>query len=80
MEKIVYYVEEGFRAAAGNVELENNKASIYPVVRATSFPDETKAGEALLTDDHTAETKIFYAVDLGKSYRFIEESMLKKHN
>lgn len=78
VEKIVYYVEEGFRAAAGNVELENNKASIYPVVRATSFPDETKAGEALLTDDHTAETKIFYAVDLGKSYRFIEESMLKK--
>ncbi|MBO0022916.1 DUF1444 domain-containing protein [Listeria monocytogenes] len=78
VEKIVYYVEEGFRAAAGNVELENNKANVYPVVCATSFPGETKAGEVLLTDDHTAETKIFYAVDLGKSYRFIEESMLKK--
>ncbi|MBC2075804.1 DUF1444 domain-containing protein [Listeria marthii] len=78
IEKIVYYVEEGFRAAVGNVELETNKSNIYPVVRATSFPSETKAGESLLTDEHTAETKIFYAYDLGKSYRFIEESMLKE--
>ncbi|MBC2249676.1 DUF1444 domain-containing protein [Listeria sp. FSL L7-0123] len=80
IEKIVYYVEEGFRAAAGNVELQTNKSNIYPVVRATSFPSKTKAGEALLTDDHTAETKIFYAFDLGKSYRFIEENMLEKAN
>lgn len=78
VEKIVYYVEEGFRAAAGNVELKNNQANIYPVVRATSFPSKTKAGEVLLTDEHTAETKIFYAFDLGKSYRFIEEGMLGK--
>lgn len=78
IEKIIYYVEEGFLAASGNIELKNNTANIYPVVRATSFPDTTKAGEVLLTDEHTAETKIFYAFDLGKSYRFIEKNMLEK--
>lgn len=78
--KIIYYVEEGFQAASGKVELRNNQSNIYPVVRATSFPVETKTGERLLADEHTAETKIFYAFDLGKSYRFIEESMLEKEN
>ncbi|MBC2256070.1 DUF1444 domain-containing protein [Listeria ivanovii] len=74
--KIVYYVEEGFRAAEGDVTLKNNMNRIYPVVRATSFPNKTKAGGVLLTDEHTAETNIFFAYDLGNSYRFIEESML----
>ena len=26
--------------------------------------------------DHTAETRIYYALDLGKTYRLIDESML----
>src|SRR5699024_12370193 len=28
--------------------------------------------------EHTAETRIYYALDLGKSYRLIDESMLEK--
>ncbi|MBF2475872.1 DUF1444 domain-containing protein [Listeria seeligeri] len=78
IQKIVYYVEEGFRAAVGDVALKNNMTRIYPVVRATSFPNKTKAGGVLLAEEHTAETQIFYAFDLGKSYRFIEASMLQE--
>ncbi len=78
IQKIVYYVEEGFRAAVGDVALKNNMKRIYPVVRATSFPNKTKAGGVLLAEEHTAETQIFYAFDLGKSYRFIETSMLQE--
>lgn len=78
VQKIVYYVEEGFRAAVGDVALKNNMTRIYPVVRATSFPNKTKAGGVLLAEEHTAETQIFYAFDLGKSYRFIETSMLQE--
>ncbi|MHC5409862.1 DUF1444 domain-containing protein [Listeria seeligeri] len=78
IQKIVYYVEEGFRAAVGDVALKNNMTRIYPVVRATSFPNKTKAGGVLLAEEHTAETQIFYAFDLGKSYRFIETSMLQE--
>lgn len=29
-------------------------------------------------DDHTAETRIYYALDLGKTYRLIDENLLKK--
>src|SRR5690625_6531123 len=58
--------------------LEGREQSIYPVVRATSFPTETKAGKKLVTKDHTAETRIFYALDLGKSYQLIDESMLEE--
>ncbi|MBC1488035.1 DUF1444 domain-containing protein [Listeria sp. FSL L7-1485] len=78
IQKIVYYVEEGFRAAVGEVALKNNMERIYPVVRATSFPNQTKTGTKLLTEPHTAETQLFYAFDLGKSYRFIEEDMLQQ--
>lgn len=78
VQKIVYYVEEGFRAEVGDVALKNNMTRIYPVVRATSFPNKTKAGGVLLAEEHTAETQIFYAFDLGKSYRFIETSMLQE--
>ena len=33
-----------------------------------------------MIDQHTAETNIYYALDLGKSYRLIDESMLKQMN
>lgn len=78
VEKIVYYVEEGFWVVVGNVELENNKVSIYLVVCVIFFFDEIKVGEVLLMDDYMVEMKIFYVVDLGKFYCFIEESMFKK--
>jgi len=53
---------------------------IYPVIRSTSFPTETNGGKKLLTKDHTAETRIFYALDLGKSYRLIDEETVEKED
>lgn len=53
---------------------------IMPVIRATSFDKETKEGHAFVLTEHTAETNIYYALDLGKSYRLIDENMLQTLN
>ncbi|MBC2165703.1 DUF1444 domain-containing protein [Listeria booriae] len=77
VEKIVYYVVEGLKASQHTLNLRDSLAQVYPVIRATSFPRETKDGKALLVEEHTAETAIFYVVDIGSSYRFIEEDALQ---
>ncbi|AQY51359.1 DUF1444 domain-containing protein [Paenilisteria weihenstephanensis] len=76
VEKIVYYVEEGLKASQANIDIRASLPNVYPVIRATSFPRKTKDDKALLVEDHTAETAIFYVVDVGSSYRFIEEDAL----
>ncbi|WP_342462823.1 DUF1444 domain-containing protein [Ureibacillus sp. FSL K6-8385] len=78
---VVYTIEQTFLA----MEKEQNEeiyhlSKIYPVIRSTSFPLKSKEGHAFITADHTAETRIFYALDLGATYRLIDESMLPKLN
>ncbi len=34
-------------------------------------------GIPFIYEEHTAETAVYYAVDLGKSYRLIDESILE---
>ncbi|WAA11192.1 DUF1444 domain-containing protein [Fervidibacillus albus] len=80
IDDVVYYVEEGLTAMHTESLLLGNEKKIYPVIRSTSFPTETEEGGKLLYDDHTAETRIFYAVDLGKTYRLIDERMIEKEN
>lgn len=77
IDEVVYTIAATFRA----MEKEQSKgfqseATIYPVIRSTSFPKKTAAGNAFITKAHTAETSVFYAVDLGETYRLIDESML----
>ncbi|ARF13302.1 MULTISPECIES: DUF1444 family protein [Sporosarcina] len=77
IDEVVYTVRETFLA----MEQEQAKGfagenTIYPVIRSTSFPTESSAGQAFLTKDHTAETRIFYALDLGNTYRLIDHGML----
>src|SRR5699024_818971 len=72
------HVQESLRIMNENHELSGKEKNIYPVIRATSFPLEMKTGDKLVYKDHTAETRIFYALDLGKSYRLIDETMLEK--
>lgn len=80
IDEIVYYVEEAI-AQMGNHSLEKMEdIKIMPVVRATSFDKKTKEGHSFIYSEHTAETNIYYALDLGKSYRLIDESMLKTLN
>ncbi|MFD1739295.1 DUF1444 domain-containing protein [Bacillus salitolerans] len=76
VDEVVYYIEESLKATKKNHQLEGKENKIYPVIRSTSFPMETKDGKKLLTDEHTAETRIYYAVDLGTTYKLIDEELL----
>lgn len=80
IDEIVYYVEEALKAMAAPIELTGQEKNIYPVIRSTSFPKKTDYGGNMLTDEHTAETRIYYALDLGNTYRLIDEKMIEKEN
>lgn len=78
IDEVVYTIDATFQA----MELEHKEGfqgnrPIFPVIRSTSFPVETSDGSRFLTKNHTAETRIFYALDLGNTYRLIDESMLE---
>src|SRR5699024_344370 len=77
---IVNHVSETLRMMNEKVSLTGKEKHVYPVIRSTSFPQEKKDGKKLVTKEHTAETRIFYALDHGKSYRLIDEDMLKEAN
>ncbi|RHW33240.1 DUF1444 domain-containing protein [Lysinibacillus yapensis] len=79
IDEVVYTIEQTFNA----MEKEQNEgfhdlSLVYPVIRSTSFPLQSNEGFAFITTDHTAETRIYYALDLGTTYRLIDESMLEK--
>jgi uncharacterized protein YtpQ (UPF0354 family) len=78
IDDLTEHVEEALRIMNEEHHLSGKEKNIFPVIRATSFPTETKSGEKMVYKDHTAETRIYYALDLGKSYRLIDESLLKK--
>ncbi|MDF9782590.1 uncharacterized protein YtpQ (UPF0354 family) [Bacillus velezensis] len=79
IDEIVYYVSEAMEAMEGSgQEMSGKEAGIYPVIRSTSFPDQTSDGIPLVYDDHTAETRIYYALDLGKTYRLIDSAYARE--
>ena len=77
IEEVVYTILETFQAMkkekAGEID---PSSSVYPVIRSTSFPLKSNEGNAFITKDHTAETRIYYALDLGNTYRLLDEKML----
>ncbi|XJZ26517.1 DUF1444 domain-containing protein [Bacillota bacterium Lsc_1132] len=78
IDEVVYYIEEGLRAMEGQIQLTDHEKKIYPVIRSTSFPTEAEEGVPFLFDEHTAETRIFYALDMGNTYRLIDSHLLEK--
>ncbi len=78
IEEVVYYVEEGLQAMDGDLQLLGAEKNIYPVIRSTSFPLESEENVPFLTDEHTAETRIYYALDLGNTYRLIDTKLIEK--
>lgn len=78
IDEVVYYVEEALKVMGKDQEVAGQEKKIYPVIRSTSFPKETESGALFLTDDHTAETRIYYALDLGKTYRLLDEQLIEK--
>ena len=80
VDEIVYYVEEAIEQMKGEALSETENIEIMPVLRSPSFDKKDKEGNSFVIDKHTAATNIYYAVDLGKSYRLIDEQMLEKLN
>ncbi|MGG0644786.1 DUF1444 domain-containing protein [Sporosarcina gallistercoris] len=77
IEEVVYTIQETFNAMEAEQQQGfDSDAAILPVIRSTSFPKQSKAGSPFLVKAHTAETAIYYALDQGKTYRLIDESML----
>ncbi|AST94398.1 DUF1444 domain-containing protein [Sutcliffiella cohnii] len=76
----VYYVKETLSSMKRQVTLNGQERNIYPVIRSTSFPTKTSDDIPLVYDDHTAETRIYYAIDMGKSYRLIDQKLAEREN
>jgi len=78
VDEVVYTIEQTFQAMEQEKEQGFQATTqIYPVIRSTSYPKASKEGHAFIITEHTAETRIFYALDLGKTYRFLDISMLE---
>ena len=75
IEEVAYYVQEALIAM--HKEEENSAAKILPVIRSTSFPKQAEEGNPFIMTDHTAETRIYYALDSNKTYRLIDERLLQ---
>lgn len=80
IDDVIYRMEETIRALEQNKNLRQRKHSIFPVLRSPSFPTEKRDGTRLIHRRHTAESSIYYALDLGKSYALIDEKMMQESN
>lgn len=78
IDEVVYYVEEALGVMGTEQKITGNEREIFPVIRSTSFPLESSDGNKFITDNHTAETRIFYALDLGNTYRLVDDELLRK--
>ncbi|MBM7554927.1 DUF1444 domain-containing protein [Thalassobacillus pellis] len=77
LDELEEHVKEALRIMNETHELTGKERHIFPVIRAASFPTETESGKRLIHTEHTAETRVYYALDLGKSYQLIDEKMLE---
>lgn len=80
IDEVVYYIDQALQAMNADQSLKGQEKNIFPVIRSTSFPTKTKDGVELVYRDHTAETRIYYALDIGQSYRLISTDFLKELN
>ncbi len=78
IDEVSYYVEEALSVMGTETTVESAEKQVLPVIRSTSFPEEASEGVPFVFDEHTAETRIYYAVDLGATYRLIDENFLAK--
>ncbi|WP_281975864.1 DUF1444 domain-containing protein [Halobacillus litoralis] len=78
LDELEDHVQEALRVMNETHHLTGKEQHIFPVIRSASFPTETEQGKKLIYIDHTAETRVYYALDLGKSYQLIDEEMLER--
>ncbi|MEI4769236.1 DUF1444 family protein [Psychrobacillus sp. FJAT-51614] len=78
IEEVMYTIQQTFQAMEKEIFGDiDPSSSVYPVIRSTSFPEKSNEGNRFITKEHTAETRIYYALDLGKTYRLLDEKMLE---
>jgi uncharacterized protein YtpQ (UPF0354 family) len=75
LQESVYRIVEMAQASIQEKKLRENVEQIYPVLRSPSHPEQNKQGHRFYTRKHTAESAVFYALDLGKSYVLIDNEM-----
>lgn len=80
IDEVVYFIEQGLEALEKDIHVAGKGKNIYPVIRSTSFPLETKEGIPFITDEHTAETRIYYAIDMKNTYRLMDEKLMEKED
>lgn len=78
IDEVLYYIKESTKVMGTEQSLRGNEKLIYPVIRSTSFPMESRENTPFITDEHTAETRVYYALDLGNTYRLIDEELMRK--
>jgi len=79
IDEVLYIIQKTFEAMAKEQNEGFAKGlKIFPAIRSGSFPKKSKEGIPFIYEKHTAETTIFYALDLGATYRLIDEAMLEK--
>lgn len=76
IDEVVYHVKEALIAMNKSSSLSGMEKKIFPVIRSTSFPTETSGEIPLIYEEHTAETRIFFAIDLGTTYKLIDKNVL----
>lgn len=77
LDEVVYTINETFGAMEKEAQGElPSDLHIFPVIRSTSFPLESNEGTKFITADHTAETRVFFALDTGTTYRLIDENVV----
>jgi uncharacterized protein YtpQ (UPF0354 family) len=80
LDEMVYYIKEALRVMNDEQQVTGKEKRIYPVIRSTSFPDKSNEDVPLIYDEHTAETRIYYALDLGNTYRLLDEKLIRKED
>ncbi len=79
IDEVIYTVEQTFKAMEREVAQGfSAQSKIFPIIRSTSFAKKSAEGNAFITTNHTAETRIYYALDLGTTYRLVDEKMLSQ--
>lgn len=78
IDNLITHIKKSLAMTQTTHLLDGNQTAIFPVIRAKSFPDKTKEGKVLMTISHTAETVIYFALDLGDAYVLIDEVMLQE--
>lgn len=79
--EVIYTISQTFNAMEQEAKgLNQSITHVFPVIRSTSFPLTSNEGHEFVVTEHTAETRIFYALDLGNTYRLLDVHMLTQLN